>query len=387
MATCKRWSRTVGTRRGNRIRIYQRSSSGNLQMAVWDPEKKRYKQVSLGHTDRERATREAAEMVRLRDAGEWIDSRSLTLGILVARYLAENTHARDGSLKTEHYRRGCERYANYLIGWFGADTPVVELTPERMAGYATVRRSGQINGRPVGATALHQDIKLLKSMMKWATGVYNNGRPLLDRNPLTGFAIPKTRNPIRPLIDAETVEKLMAVADRVSPLMPLLITLMDSTGRRLSSVLGLRWDDFDFEKRTITWRAELDKKRRTWVVPMPRHAEETLLKFRAEHPAIGSALVFPMLNDPTKPVTRHLASDWMHRAYRYAGIDRQKGGLWHPFRRKWATERKAYPVRDTAAAGGWEDLPTALMYQQPDEDTLRNVIDHPKSFKKRSQNG
>lgn len=387
MATRKRWSRTVGTRRGNRIRIYQRSASGNLQMAVWDPEKKRYKQVSLGHTDRERATREAAEMVRLRDAGEWIDSRSLTLGILVARYLAENTHARDGSLKTEHYRRGCERYSGYLIGWFGADTPVIELTPERMAGYATARRSGQINGRPVGATALHQDIKLLKTMMKWATGVYNNGQPLLDRNPLTGFAIPKTRNPIRPMIDAETVEKLMAVADRVSLLMPLLITLMDSTGRRLSSVLGLRWDDFDFDKRTITWRGELDKKRRTWVVPMPKQAERDLLKFRAEHPAIGSALVFPMQNDPTNPVTRHLASDWMHRAYRYARIDRQKGGLWHPFRRKWATERKAYPVKDTAAAGGWEDLPTALMYQQPDDETLRHLIDHPKSFKKRSQNG
>jgi site-specific recombinase XerC len=79
-------------------------------------------------------------------------------------------------------------------------------------------------------------------MMKWATGVYNNGRPLLDRNPLTGFAVPKTRNPIRPMIDAETVEKLMAVADRVTPLRPLLMTLMDSTGRRLSSVLGLRWD-------------------------------------------------------------------------------------------------------------------------------------------------
>src|SRR5439155_11977295 len=69
MATRKRWSRTVGTRRGNRIRIYQRAASGNLQMAVWDPEKKQYRQVSLGHTDRERATREAAEMVRLRDAG------------------------------------------------------------------------------------------------------------------------------------------------------------------------------------------------------------------------------------------------------------------------------------------------------------------------------
>ena len=386
MATRKRWSRTVGTRRGNRIRIYQRAASGNLQMAVWDPEKKQYRQVSLGHTDRERATREAAEMVRLRDAGEWIDSRSLTFGILSARYLAENTHARDGSLKTEHYRRGCERYIKYLIAWFGADTPVIELTPERMTGYATARRSGQINGRPVGATAVHQDIKLLKSMMKWATGVYNNGRPLLDRNPLTGFAVPKTRNPIRPMIEAETVEKLMAVADRVTQLLPLLITLMDSTGRRLSSVLGLRWDDFDFEKRTITWRAELDKKRRTWLVPMPEEAEQALLKFRAEHPAIGSALVFPMKNDPQRPVSRQLAADWLKRAYRYAGIVRPKGGLWHPFRRKWATERKDYPLRDLAAAGGWEDLPTALMYQQPDEDTLRHVIDHPKPLKKRSQN-
>src|SRR5256886_17548788 len=98
MATRKRWSRTVGTRRGNRIRIYQRAASGNLQMAGWDPERKQYRQVSLGQTDRERATREAAAMVRLRDAGEWVDSRWLTLGILSARYLAENTHARDGSL-------------------------------------------------------------------------------------------------------------------------------------------------------------------------------------------------------------------------------------------------------------------------------------------------
>ena len=76
MATRKRWSRTVGTRRGNRIRIYQRSSSGNLQMAVWDPEKRRYKQVSLGHTDRERATREAAEMVRLPPVVEPTPDRS-----------------------------------------------------------------------------------------------------------------------------------------------------------------------------------------------------------------------------------------------------------------------------------------------------------------------
>ena len=155
----------------------------------------------------------------------------------------------------------------------------------------------------------------------------------------------------------------------------------------MSSVLGLRWDDFNFEKRIISWRAELDKKRRPWLVPMPREAEVALLEFRAKHPAIGSALVFPMKSDPTKPVTRHLASDWLKRAYRYAGLERSKGGLWHPFRRKWATDRKEYPVKDVAAAGGWEDLPTALMYTQPDEATMRQVMDHPKPLEKRSQNG
>src|SRR5947207_14234049 len=94
MATRKRWSRTVGTRRGNRIRIYQRAASGNLQMAVWDPEKKQYRQVSLGHTDRERATREAAETVRLPHAGQWIDSRTLTLGTLSASSLAQTAQPR-----------------------------------------------------------------------------------------------------------------------------------------------------------------------------------------------------------------------------------------------------------------------------------------------------
>src|SRR5207249_4619525 len=268
-----------------------------------------------------------------------------------------------------------------------ASTPVVELSPDRMGPYVTARRAGEISGRPVGATVVHQEVKLLKSMMKWATGVFEQGRPLLDRNPLTGFAVPKTRDPRRPMIDADTVEKLLTVADRVSPLLPLLIMLMESTGRRLSSVLGLRWDDFDFQKRTITWRAELDKKRKTWVVPMPTKAEQALLAFRAAHPAIGSALVFPMKHDPMKPISRHHASVWLERAYRRAGLQRQRQGLWHPFRRKWATDRKSYPVRDVAAAGGWDDLPTAMMYQHADQDTLREVMDNPKQPQKRSQQG
>ncbi len=46
------------------------------------------------------------------------------------------------------------------------------------------------------------------------------------------------------------------------------------------------------------------------------------------------------------------------------------GGLWHPYRRKWATERKHLSLKDVAAAGGWRDVETLLTcYQQPDQDS------------------
>ncbi len=49
MATPKRWSRTLGTRRGNRIRVYEREPGGKLYAAVWDPERHKYTQTGLGH--------------------------------------------------------------------------------------------------------------------------------------------------------------------------------------------------------------------------------------------------------------------------------------------------------------------------------------------------
>ena len=48
-------------------------------------------------------------------------------------------------------------------------------------------------------------------------------------------------------------------------------------------------------------------------------------------------------------------------------------------RRRWATKRKHLPLRDVAEAGGWRDLTTLLTcYQQPDEETLREVVDYEK---------
>ncbi len=53
----------------------------------------------------------------------------------------------------------------------------------------------------------------------------------------------------------------------------------------------------------------------------------------------------------------------------------------HPYRRKWATERKHLSLKDVAAAGGWKDVETLLTcYQQPDPQTLLAVMSEPRKL-------
>lgn len=108
---------------------------------------------------------------------------------------------------------------------------------------------------------------------------------------------------------------------------------------------------------------------------------------RLEHQAgclarsgIGSALLFPHPRrslGSLQPVTRHLAGYWLKRAFELAKVPRPEGSLWHMFRRGWATTRKHLPPKDVAAAGGWRDIgPRLTCYQQPDADTLRQVVEY-----------
>ena len=152
----------------------------------------------------------------------------------------------------------------------------------------------------------------------------------------------------------------------------------EGTGRRISACRNLLWEDVDFQNGTIRWRAENDKKGYEQVVPMSDAVRRALLAQRKARRAIGNTPVFPSRKDPTKPCSRHLLDDWLRRAYKNAGIEPQPGGLWHPIRRKWVTERKGYPVKDVAAAGGWRDEQTMLRsYQHADAETVRQVVLHP----------
>ena len=83
-----------------------------------------------------------------------------------------------------------------------------------------------------------------------------------------------------------------------------------------------------------------------------------------------------------QPTDRHLFDKWLTVAERKAKLPKLNGGLWHPYRRKWATERKHLSLTDVAEAGGWKDTATLLTcYQQPDRESLLAVMSEPRKVR------
>jgi integrase len=107
-------------------------------------------------------------------------------------------------------------------------------------------------------------------MLNWACSqrILRN-EPLLDRNPLRGVKLPREKNPKRPVESYDRYVKLMEVAGEIDWRLPLALTLAESTGRRLSSILNLRRGHVDLDRLPYGWLkfdAESDKiGREAWV--------------------------------------------------------------------------------------------------------------------------
>ena len=171
--------------------------------------------------------------------------------------------------------------------------------------------------------------------------------------------------------------------------LPVLLWLAGDTGRRIGAILSLRWADWrpdPGEHGTLRWRAEEDKVGREWWAPVTHEVRHALEQFRRERPGVGDGLLFPAPGVGSKPVSVEVATRWLRLAENRAGLKAQRGGAWHPYRRKWATERKHLSPKDVAAAGGWVDTTTLQKcYQTADWETMEAVVSHPRRLKRVAQ--
>jgi hypothetical protein len=91
---------------------------------------------------------------------------------------------------------------------------------------------------------------------------------------------------------------------------------------------------------------------------------------------LGNARLFPRPKDPTRPITRELASALPLRAERRAKLPELERGLFHPYRRLIAVEGMALPNVGVARAGGWRDLTVMKRsYQRPRAATVLRLVE------------
>ncbi len=89
-----------------------------------------------------------------------------------------------------------------------------------------------------------------------------------------------------------------------------------------------------------------------------------------------------------EPWPREIFGQQLRRGEEHAGLERLKGGVWHPYRRKWATDRKDRPVVYVKAGGGWRGTNTLLTcYHHTDEESMLRVMEAPERLRTMIEDG
>ncbi len=322
------------------------------------------------------------------------------LGDIVGAYLERVTPA-----KHAREQRADRRRAELWLRVLGPERSLATISRREWDAFTQDRRGGAIDARgnpiappyrrPVRTRTVQADCLWLKAVFSWAAGWRDDsGRYLVEGDPLRGLRAPRERNPRRPVATEERYLAIRAVSDDVpmeirwrgrrEPARSHLSEVLDlafHTGRRLSAICRLTYADLRFEVGpfgSVRWPAHTDKLRRELVVPLSpeaRAAIDRAVRERPRRPGRPHAPLFPSPSDPDRPISRHLADDWLRRAERLAGVPPLEGSLWHAYRRAWATARKHLPDVDVAAAGGWKDATTLkAVYQQPDQEGMLAAV-------------
>ncbi len=256
MARTKRSRRSYGAGEWgrNRVRVFPDRKTGLYQME-WRENGRRLTR-SLGHRDWTRAKRQADEFAagfaspELNGKAE-AEPEPLTLGRLFEIYGEEVTPT-----KGERTRRRDRVAATMFLDFFGRDRRPETLSQRDWDRFIQARRAGRAgrSGQPVGNRTIAWDLTFLMTVLNWAARSRDEeGRLLLDSNPLKGLRKPREKNPNRVVLTGDEYRAMLKVSRQVGWRFHVALVLAHETGHRIGAIRELRWPDIDFEDRTIRW--------------------------------------------------------------------------------------------------------------------------------------
>ncbi len=379
MARTKRSRRSysAGEWGRNRVRVFTDPRTGIIQVE-WRENGRRLTR-SLKHRDWDRAKRQADKIAAglaeptTTDTAE-AESEPLTLETLFEIYGEEVTPTK--SKRSRNHDRAMMRR---LLRFFGRHRKAVTLSQRDWDRFIRARRVGKAGGsrRPVSERTIEYDLRLLLAILNWAAKSRDEeGRLLLESNPLRGLKLPKEKNPRRVVLTQTEYEALLGVSAQVDWRFRVALVLAHETGHRIGAIRQLRWADIDLDGRTIRWRGEHEKTGYEHRTPVTAKALAALEEARRHNPGIGDAPLLTAPKDSFACMSRSLARDWWKKAETLAELERKRGRGWHSLRRKFASDLMDLPLKVLCDLGGWKTAETVLQcYQRPDEDRLRKAIE------------
>ena len=245
------------------------------------------------------------------------------------------------------------------------------------------------------------DFRWLRSVFHFGRRHRVNGRPVLPVNPLEDLEWPKEKNPQKPVASHKRYTETQEHTDAVDPdgRLRCILALARFTGRRESAICRLRANDVlrddaavarelaeaGMDERmaghmphgAIRWSDKTDKQGFLFIAPLSASARAEIDRYLGKNPRVGDVPLFPANLDATKAIGRSVTARWLIRAEEMAEQPKFKRGVFHPYRRLWASERKALPAKDVAHAGGWKNVETMLdSYVQSDAATVLRVVEN-----------
>lgn len=394
-----KWSYSAGEY-GCTVTVYERLLGGPIYVRIRGAGGT-YIRRSLRHTDRELAKSYAdMQAARLRQGESDVQKGVITLAELFALYDRFHLPAQAKKSQVEDRRR-----LQMWIRVLGPGKDPHKITLGEWEWFKRTRRSGALsasgafvpvaNRKPVRAITVCHDLRLLRAALSWGSRWRTaSGRYLLQEDPTRGYPYPTIKNRRRPVATRNRYDALCAVAGQVqmrvywgreahytTSYFGEVLDIVVGTGRRISQVLKLRYEDLKLKETpvapwgAIRWPLDTDKTGREYTTPISPEVRAAVDRALEQRPGIGSAYLFPAPMDRSKPLPRHTANLWLARAEELIGLQPLKGGIWHPYRRMWATERKHLPLPDVAKAGGWRNERTMqLAYQHADDRTVLEAV-------------
>lgn len=414
------WSKTV-TDHGVSVRLFERKGTiyrdvvvGRTVSANGRP-RTQHDIRSLRHSDRAKAETQAKALCEaLAERRLTVEpGAKLTVGQLFAWY---RTH-RLPTLQDPRRREAEARMAMFVEAW-GRSLPILDLSQSHVDTYVRKRRNlevvapglraddegnrrrGYREPKPARDGALHGELSWLSTCCNQASGFRKDGKRLLSENPLKGLKWPREKNPRRPVASHQRYVATQEHTDTIDPAGRLrcILAVARYTGRRESAICGLTVSDIlltedrirdalaqagrderdaeDMPHGAIRWRDEIDKEGFLFISPINVHAREELERYLRRSRRIGDAALFPAPGKPEAPIGRDRAAKWLVRAEKLAEQPKLVGGVFHPYRRLWASERQHLPDVAVAEAGGWRDTRALkTSYQKATAKDVQKVVD------------